>query len=315
MKHLFKIFSLLLFSLTMIGVGYWAKGTLEPTIEPALVAGVAAEEGEGNKEEKERATQTERQVVIEEAPGTFDPMELITHTMTIEDILEGEAAEAAGLQVGDQLLALNGVEAETESIFIEELHSHSPGDQVTLTILRNGETQDVELTLGDNGSGQAFLGIGLGVEVEATVEMEGDFPFDHLPDGFDEKWFDEDNSHFPPDTEGATLHGALIGEVEAGGAAEQAGLQQGDIITAVNGAELDEFDTLTNILAEYAPGDTLTLTVQQDEEGEPRELDVTLGANDNGDAKLGARVGFVIVRQHDEGGQSNHSREEYFIDE
>ena len=41
-------------------------------------------------------------------------------------------------------------------------------------------------------------------------------------------------------------HGALVNSLTAGGAAEKAGMQRGDIITAINGAPVNDSNSLRN---------------------------------------------------------------------
>jgi S1-C subfamily serine protease len=75
--------------------------------------------------------------------------------------------------------------------------------------------------------------------------------------------------------------GALIGTndgadaVFPGSPAEEAGLQDGDVITALNGEMIGANADLSMLVLSYGPGDTITLTVLRD--GATLELDVTLG--------------------------------------
>ena len=55
--------------------------------------------------------------------------------------------------------------------------------------------------------------------------------------------------------------GALVIAVEAGSAAEQAGIRIGDIVTAVNGAAVDLDHPFVNVLKALRPGETAELTV------------------------------------------------------
>ncbi len=55
--------------------------------------------------------------------------------------------------------------------------------------------------------------------------------------------------------------GALVITVEAGSAAEQAGIRIGDIVTAVNGAVIDLDHPFVNLLKTLRPGETAELTV------------------------------------------------------
>ncbi len=57
--------------------------------------------------------------------------------------------------------------------------------------------------------------------------------------------------------------------------ADDAGLEEGDIITSVNGRRIDATTTLDEILADYSPGDRLTLMLLRN--GTTRQVPVTLG--------------------------------------
>jgi serine protease Do len=70
---------------------------------------------------------------------------------------------------------------------------------------------------------------------------------------------------------------AQVAEVTSGSAAEEAGLQQGDIITEINGEELSNFNELRTTVGSKQPGDSVELTVVSGESGEERTVDVELG--------------------------------------
>lgn len=73
----------------------------------------------------------------------------------VGQVVPGGPADQAGIQEGDIIVA---IEDEPVSAF-EDLISYlfrrtNPGDSVSLTILRNGDTQTVEVTLGERPAGQ-----------------------------------------------------------------------------------------------------------------------------------------------------------------
>ncbi len=69
--------------------------------------------------------------------------------------------------------------------------------------------------------------------------------------------------------------GVFIRNVEPGGPAAEAGLQPNDIILAIDGTELSVNQTLSSLLLDYAPGDTVELTVLR--QGQQQAISFTFG--------------------------------------
>ncbi len=67
----------------------------------------------------------------------------------VERVVPGSPAEAAGLAPGDVITALDGEAVGGLRDYSHLLKAHSPGDTVTLTVLRNGAENTVEVTLGE----------------------------------------------------------------------------------------------------------------------------------------------------------------------
>jgi membrane-associated protease RseP (regulator of RpoE activity) len=64
--------------------------------------------------------------------------------------------------------------------------------------------------------------------------------------------------------------GAVIVEVLPDSPAEQGGLRVGDVIVAVDGQQLDSGDELADLIAEYEPGDRVTLEIERPDGGSRR---------------------------------------------
>jgi S1-C subfamily serine protease len=47
----------------------------------------------------------------------------------------------------DTIIALDGEPIQSASAFVEKIEEHRPGDTVVLTILREGQQQNVQVTL------------------------------------------------------------------------------------------------------------------------------------------------------------------------
>jgi S1-C subfamily serine protease len=73
----------------------------------------------------------------------------------------------------------------------------------------------------------------------------------------------------------ANANGALVSSVESGGPAEAAGLERGDVITAINGSAVKDNNELRNEIAALQPGTSVQLTVQRD--GKERTVTAKLG--------------------------------------
>ncbi len=76
--------------------------------------------------------------------------------------------------------------------------------------------------------------------------------------------------------------GAFVYEVAEGSPAEAAGIQDGDIITKIQGETVTGSSDLIEKMSYYAPGETITLEVQTANNGtyEARDVDVTLEKGD-----------------------------------
>jgi S1-C subfamily serine protease len=69
--------------------------------------------------------------------------------------------------------------------------------------------------------------------------------------------------------------GVIVGSVQRGSAAERAGVQQGDVITALNGTAVNDANELRNLVAATQPGTDVTLDILRD--GREQQVKVTLG--------------------------------------
>ncbi|MFW6069057.1 MAG: trypsin-like peptidase domain-containing protein [Chloroflexota bacterium] len=205
----------------------------------------------------------------------------------IGEVEEGGPADEAGLQGsdreveiegfpvqvgGDVIIAMNGEPVNSMDDLITQLaRTGKVGDTATLTIIRDGEEQEVQLTLQARPEGaepqfqeaqQAWMGI-LGGTLTPQIAEAMELPADQ--------------------------QGVLVGEVVGGSPAEEAGLQGstttaeingqevlvgGDVIVAVDDHPIPDMQTLQQFLAQYAPGDEITVTVMRD--GEEVELNLTL---------------------------------------
>ena len=202
-------------------------------------------------------------------------------------------ADSAGLQAGDVIVAVDDQELDAENDLSDVIASYEPGDTVTLRVREPGqEFHDVTVELGEHPEkeGDAYLGVKYR-SAPPFFELEGDA----LP--FEQGWRHvQPFSRALPGVE--AKQGVIVRSVEEDSPAAAAGLQRGDLITAVEGEPIKGPQDLVGAIGEQEPGDTVTLTVlQSGEEGE-RDVEVTLAEHPEKEeiAYLGVQIGgFVHV--------------------
>ena len=109
--------------------------------------------------------------------------------------------EVTGFVPGDVIIAVNGDSVKDPESFAEAIHSYDPGDEVTLTVYRSGETEavevDVVLSEHPDVEGQAYLGVTIG----SFLRIEGNRPFHQFeaPFHFEFQWPDGDLPEYQED--------------------------------------------------------------------------------------------------------------------
>ena len=71
----------------------------------------------------------------------------------VQSVVDGSPAAKAGLQKGDIVTKVDGQELTTDSSFANTVESHKVGDTLTLTVVRNGQTMQVPVTLAERPAG------------------------------------------------------------------------------------------------------------------------------------------------------------------
>jgi S1-C subfamily serine protease len=88
----------------------------------------------------------------EELPIDYGVLVLVPRGSTGPAVLADSPADEAGLREGDIITAIDGVRIDTTQGLDELLTQHDPGDELTLDVLRDGETLELEIELGTRPS-------------------------------------------------------------------------------------------------------------------------------------------------------------------
>jgi S1-C subfamily serine protease len=98
-----------------------------------------------------------------------------TGALSVSKVIPGSPAEASGIQAGDVLFALNGVEINdrNEKALSKVKQDWKPGQTVTYTIRRNGADRQVAVTLAPWPADALARYIGEHMIEHAGLESEG----------------------------------------------------------------------------------------------------------------------------------------------
>ena len=84
-------------------------------------------------------------IIRDQLPGGKG--EKLTTGLLVDSLVENSSAAAAGVKSGDVITKIDGQAVNTPPELLEIVGKHRPGDQLALTILRNGSTREFNVTL------------------------------------------------------------------------------------------------------------------------------------------------------------------------
>lgn len=153
--------------------------------------------------------------------SVFYSLGRIVYPSVVGSVLQGEAADLAGIQAGDIIISVNGKNTPDFQSISNEV-ALSPADNVIVKAERPGtiKLKTSEYFVKDcNGKAKKRKIIGL-----ASLPIEKD----------------EAGVELPSPT--------IVGRVFLGSSADVAGFKKGDIIESINGVQLENFDQLKNYI-------------------------------------------------------------------
>jgi membrane-associated protease RseP (regulator of RpoE activity) len=196
----------------------------------------------------------------------------------ISDVVDESPADEYGLDDGDIIIEIDGEEIRTVSGATRTIKSYSPGDEVKIVVVRDGNKKKViQVRLGERQGkahdydydyeyeyklpdvtrafkrvGEAWEGQGyLGIRIENISEELGEY----FGVGEDD--------------------GVLVLEVIDDSPAEDAGLQAGDVILEIDGKKMSSTDKLVKYISGSDPGEDVDITYKRKRRA--RTVEVELG--------------------------------------
>jgi len=217
------------------------------------------------------------------------------NTAKVTQVIEGSGAEKAGLQVGDEILAVDGQSLANGTDLRSVLMPFKPGDEVELLVLRQNslttEPLTVKAILGSANEARAFQW----QDDEKTFQFqwdEGDLDFKNLPFAFDDltsmalsqKPFLGVYLDYSSD-EGVRISGAIEGTT-----AEELGLEPGDVLYEINGEPFTDIAGLKEVLSRQTIGEPIVVHFIRN--GKKEKAKGVLKANEDA-----LQQGSVILRE------------------
>lgn len=185
----------------------------------------------------------------------------------VREVTPDSPAAKAGLKNGDVVVKVDGKEVADPAALTEAISARKPGDKVKLTVVRDGQEQEIEATLGERPVRRP--------SVRALPQPALPQPFTPQRQAYLGVHIQEVTPELKERLGLAVDKGAVITEVMADSPAAKAGLKTDDVITGVGDKPITSPDELRQVIAGSKPGSEVVLHVQRGKE--KLELKATLG--------------------------------------
>ncbi len=165
----------------------------------------------------------------------------------VQSVSPGGPAAKAGLKKGDIIIKLNGKEMDSANELRNQIASTKPGTEVTVTVLRDGKDKQYTVKLGElNSKGTEMGRSSSGKSAQDLLN----FSVGNITNSNAQKY------RIPDNTEGV-----VVTNIDHHGSAYQSGLQEGDVINAVNRKPVRNVDDFDNAIKGIHKGSVVLLRV------------------------------------------------------
>ena len=210
----------------------------------------------------------------------------------VSNVVDGSPADEAGLKAGDVIISFQGEDLVDHSALTKAVKSTSPGEKVEVVVLRDGKKKTIKVELGQrkeptmafysddgdvhfpHGEDNIFVWSGDDGDKQIEVMIKGMEGLHHER-GFMGVEVDDINEQMGKYFDVEDGEGALITSVTEDSAAENAGLEAGDVIVRIGDDEIESASDVHAALAGTEPDQKLEIKVIR--KGKNKKMDITLG--------------------------------------
>ena len=180
----------------------------------------------------------------------------------VQDVTEGTAAEDAGLQQQDVIVAIDDDPVDYSNQLQQLVARKRPGDRVRIAYYRDGERRETEVRLGESPLNETAAAAAP-ERMARAEERLGIEVVDNSPELARRYQFRIDE-------------GVLISGVTRMGPADRRGVQPGELLVGINRRQVESADEVTEFLAEVEPGEIVTLVLANPVTGRQRFTNIRM---------------------------------------
>jgi len=174
----------------------------------------------------------------------------------VESVNKGGPAEKGGIKPEDVIVAINGKSVKDGDDLVNRVSGTPIGDQVAITVDRNGKRVETKVTIGDREEQRAASDGGRSARPDTGESPE-------KPENVSAKFGVRIRPASDAERENSGLEkgGVVITTVDENSFADEIGLQEKDIIVSINRAPVASIDDVRSIQARLKAGDAVAFRV------------------------------------------------------
>ncbi|HYV61442.1 MAG TPA: Do family serine endopeptidase [Bryobacteraceae bacterium] len=180
----------------------------------------------------------------------------VDHGAIIENVSKGGPAEKGGVRAGDIILGINGTAVKDGDDLISHVADTAVGAQASLSVDRDGKPVSLKVTIADRSElykdRPDIVGGSKPLDtITSKVEAPAEVKFGFRPRPLTEQERDSVDNR----------RGVMVTLVEADSFAEEIGIQNGDVIDAINRQPVNSLEDIRKVQEKLKAGDAVAFHV------------------------------------------------------